>query len=278
MPPNGTSWGQVVALDIDSDGNIYVLHRCGADTCADSEEPPLLKFDPSGRLLQTWGSGRLVWPHGLHIDHDGFIWVTDGRGIESKGHQVFKLNAAGEVLMTLGVAGVAGDDRDTLDGPTDVAVASNGDVFVADGHGNNRVVRYSPDGDFDLAWGRRGTAPGEFDVPHAIAVDSADRVYVADRDNGRIQIFDVEGAFIEVWEQFGTPSGFYMSRDDVLWVAHSLGVAAGSIHDGQIDIALHHEEDFAAGLGNVEDVVADSQGNVYAGLAGPLALHRLERR
>jgi DNA-binding beta-propeller fold protein YncE len=275
--PNGLEWGQVVAIDVDRDGNIYALHRCGADTCVERHEPPLLKLDPSGRILQVWGSDRLVWPHGLHIDRDGFIWVSDGRGIEGKGHQVFKLSPEGEVLLTLGVAGAAGDEPGLLNGPTDIAVATSGDVFVADGHGNNRVVKYSPDGRFILAWGRQGSAPGEFEVPHAIAIDSRGRVLVADRDNNRIQIFDQEGGLLDEWTQFGSPSGFYLAPDDTLWVAHSLGINAGSTRDGHVTIAVPHE-DVGAEAGNIEDVAADPAGNIYAGLAGPLGLHRLGRR
>jgi streptogramin lyase len=272
--PDGIELGQVVAVDFDADGNVLVLQRCGADTCVESQAPPLLKFDPTGRLIQVWGSDRLVWPHGLHVDDDGNVWVSDGRGIVGKGHQVFKLGPSGDVLLTLGTAGVGGDGENTLNGPTDIAIASNGDIFVADGHGNNRIVRYAPTGEFILSWGRRGAASGEFDVPHAIAIDSADRVFVADRDNARIQVFDTDGRYIEEWTRFGSPSGFYMTPDDVLWIAHSLGVYAGSTRDGAIMLSVHHE-DLGAEAGNVEDVAADRGGIVYAGLAGPLALHRL---
>jgi streptogramin lyase len=277
MLPDGVAWGQVVAVDVDREGNIYVLHRCGADTCLDRHEPPLLKFAPSGHLLQVWGSDRLVWPHGLHIDREGFVWLSDARGIDGKGHQVFKLSPEGDILMTLGTAGVAGEGEQTLNGPTDIAVASNGDIFIADGHGNNRIVKYTPAGEFIKAWGRRGSAPGEFDVPHAIAVDSRGRVFVGDRDNNRIQLFDDDGTYLDEWTQFGSPSGLYMAPGDVLWVAHSLGVYAGSARDGEIVISLPHE-DFAAEASNIEDVAADSFGNIYAGLAGPLALHRLTKR
>jgi len=274
--PNGMQWGQVVAIDVDAEGNIFALHRCGADTCVGQRQPPLLKFDPTGRLLQTWGADQLVWPHGLHIDHDGFIWVSDAREADGRGHQVFKLSPAGDILLTLGEAGVAGDGERTLNGPTDIAVARNGDIFVADGHGNNRIVKYSPAGEFLLAWGQLGAAPGEFNVPHAIAVDSRDRVYVGDRDNGRIQVFDQNGRFVESWTQFGTPSGMYIARGDMLWVAHAAGVRAGSTRDGAITVDVGYEA-LLAEKGNVEDVAADAAGNIYAGLAGPLTLTKLSR-
>lgn len=274
--PNGIVWGQVVAIDVDREGHVYVLHRCGADTCLDNHEPPLLKFSPDGRLVQVWGSSRLVWPHGLHVDDNGFIWISDGRGVEGKGHQVFKLSPEGEVLMTLGTAGIAGDDERTLNGPTDIAVAANGDIFVADGHGNNRIVKFSGNGEFIMTWGQLGSGEGEFEVPHAIAIDSTGRIFVGDRDNSRIQLFDQDGQFLEAWTQFGSPSGLFMAPDDTLWVAHALGVNAGNARDGEVTISVHHE-DLAAEAGNVEDVAADAAGNIYAGLAGPLALHRLAK-
>jgi streptogramin lyase len=272
--PDGMRWGQVVAVDVDADGNIFALHRCGSDTCVDQRVPPLLKFDPAGRLLQTWGADELVWPHGLHIDRDGFIWVSDARAAGGRGHQVFKLSAAGEIVLTLGVAGTAGDGEDLLDGPTDIAVASNGDIFVADGHGNNRVVKYSPAGEFLMAWGQQGAAPGEFDVPHAIAIDSRDRIYVGDRDNGRIQIFDQNGRFLEAWTQFGAPSGMYLAPGDILWVAHASGVRAGSTRTGAIAVDVPYDA-LLAEEGNVEDVAADASGAIYAGLAGPWTLVKL---
>jgi sugar lactone lactonase YvrE len=269
-------WGQVVAVDFDRDGNVFALHRCGADSCVGRSEPAILKFDPSGELVQSWGAGMFVWPHGLHIDRDGFIWVSDGRAADGRGHQVFKLSASGEVLMTLGTAGEAGADERHFDGPTDIAVAPDGDIFVADGHGNNRVVRYAPDGTYVTAWGRAGAAPGEFNVPHAIAVDSRGRVLVGDRDNGRIQIFDRDGRFLEEWTQFGAPSGFYLAAGDVLYVAHALGISAGRTADGVISVSLHHAET-AATEGNIEDVGADAAGNIYAGLADPRILQKLTK-
>ncbi|HEX9877100.1 MAG TPA: peptidyl-alpha-hydroxyglycine alpha-amidating lyase family protein [Gammaproteobacteria bacterium] len=274
--PGGLQWGQVVAVDFDRDGNVFALHRCGADSCVGRSEPAILKFDPSGELVQSWGAGMFVWPHGLHIDRDGFIWVSDGRAADGRGHQVFKLSASGEVLMTLGTAGEAGADERHFDGPTDIAVAPDGDIFVADGHGNNRVVRYAPDGTYVTAWGRAGAAPGEFNVPHAIAVDSRGRVLVGDRDNGRIQIFDRDGRFLEEWTQFGAPSGFYLAAGDVLYVAHALGISAGRTADGVISVSLHHAET-AATEGNIEDVGADAAGNIYAGLADPRILQKLTK-
>ena len=205
--PDGMVWGQVIAVDTDQAGNLIALHRCSSDTCVGQSEPPLLKFNPSGELLMSWGEGLLVWPHGLDIDADGNIWVTDGRHEGGKGEVIFKFSPDGEVLMTIGTPGISGDGPYTFDGVCDVVVAANGNIFVADGHVNNRVVKYSAAGRFLMAWGQAGTGPGEFDMPHSIDIDSQGRVFVADRGNNRVQIFDQEGRYLDEWSQFGRPSG-----------------------------------------------------------------------
>src|SRR5215472_7846330 len=173
--PSGMKWPAVTAVEPSPDGSIYVIERCSANSCAGRTEPPILKFDKSGKLLRSFGAGMFVFPHGATVDSQGNLWVTDAQGRNGKGHQVFKFSPNGEVLMTLGKAGVAGDGPDTFNQPTDVAVAPNGTIFVADGHretGNNRIVKFSKDGKFIKTWGKRGTAPGEFHEPHTIALDS----------------------------------------------------------------------------------------------------------
>ena len=187
--PSGRRLGAIVGIRFDRDDtSVWIADRCGANTCVDSALEPILKFDSSGKLVKSFGMGMLVFPHGLFVDRAGNIWVTDtgGRGSDKQGHQVFKFNPDGKVLMTLGKPGVSGDGPDTFNQPSDVVVASNGDIFVADGHGgdtNHRVVRFSKDGTFIKAWGKRGTAPGEFDTPPAMDIDSTDRIFVADRGN-----------------------------------------------------------------------------------------------
>ena len=275
--PSHVAWGPVVALDVDRDGDILALHRCGAETCIGRSEPPILEFDADGRFLRSWGAGMFVWPHGLHIDREGSVWVSDGRGDDAgRGQQVFKFSPAGEVLLTLGVAGEPGEDERHLNGPTDIAVAPNGDVFVADGHGNNRVVKYNSRGEYVTSWGRLGSGPGEFEVPHAIAIDARGRVLVGDRDNGRIQLFDQNGRFLAQWTQFGAPSGFHLVDGEMLYVAHAEGVRFGRTADGQVLASISHTA-FRAEAGNVEDVAADRQGHLYAGLASPWLLQKLER-
>jgi sugar lactone lactonase YvrE len=217
--PEGFKWGQINSIDIDSDGNVYVLQRCGASDCIGSSEPPLLKFDNQGKFLWSWGVGMVVWPHGLDLDADGNIWITDGQANEGMGQQVLKVSPQGGVIMRLGTAGVTGDGHYTFDGVADVVVAKNGDIFVADGHGNNRVVKYSADGTYITEWGKRGTAIGEFNLPHAITMDSMGRILVADRDNFRIQVFDQNGKFLDEWHHFGRPGGIEIDAEDNLYVA-----------------------------------------------------------
>ena len=244
--PEGMEWDQVISVDADAEGNLYVFHRT---------EPPILKFDPSGKLLESWGEGMFVRPHGFHVDQNGFLWATDQRG-----HQVFKFSPDGRLLLTLGKKGVAGDGPDTFNGPTDVAVAANGDIFVTDGHGNARVVKFSKDGQFIKTWGRKGAGPGELDLPHTIAIDTRGRVFVGDRSNHRIQIFDQDGRFLDQWTQFGWPSGMVITNDDTIFVADyqsKKGITVGSAKDGSITAFIDQTEP--------EGVAVDAMGNVYAG-------------
>src|SRR2546421_9550238 len=178
--PEGRTMGSTAAIDIDRDGrSVWVFERCGGPSqglaCAESTLPPVLKFDASGKLVKSFGAGMFVSPHGIHVDRPGNIWLVDGAIKGGKGDQVFKFSPDGKVLMTLGKAGVAGDGPDTFGPPSDVLVAPNGDIFVADGHGGNtnaRIVKFSSDGRFIKTWGRKGSGPGEFDAPHSLAMDT----------------------------------------------------------------------------------------------------------
>jgi DNA-binding beta-propeller fold protein YncE len=198
-----------------------VFERCGSTHCVGSSVAPIVKLDPAGKQLRTFGAGMFVMPHGLYIDNDNNVWVTDADGKDGKGHQVFKFSAEGKLLMTLGKAGVAGNGPDTFNRPSDVVIAPNGAIFVADGHGgdsNARIVKLDKSGKFIKAWGRKGSAHGEFDTPHALAIDSKGRLLVGDRGNSRVQIFDQDGRFLEELRQFGRPSGIFVDRNDVLYV------------------------------------------------------------
>jgi streptogramin lyase len=270
--PAGVAWGGVISVDPAPNGDVWVFHR---------SDPPLLRFDPSGTVVKSFGAGLFVQAHGMALDRDGNVWVTDSQTKDGKGQQVFKFSPEGKLLMTLGKAGVAGEGPDTFSGPADVVVAPNGDVFVADGHIANstvgRVVKFSKDGTFIKAWGKRGKGPGEFDTPHAIAMDSQGRIFVADRGNNRIQIFDQDGRFIDQWKQFGRPSGVFVDRTDTIYVADSQsnaalnpgfarGIRIGRARDGVVTALLPFVEPDPDKNNNAgwEGVAADAKGNLYA--------------
>lgn len=288
--PEGRTWGQMAALDIDSHGNIWAVERCGGTTCHGRPEAPVMAFGPSGDVVKSLGVGVFVFPHGIAIDDDDNVWITDGRGTEGKGHQVIKFSPDGEILMRLGTAGVAGQGPDTFRGPSAVAIAPNGDIFVGDGHSaedNARVVKFSKDGTYLKAWGQRGAGPGEFATPHSLAFDSQGRLFVGDRGNGRIQIFTQEGTFLEEWTQFGRPSGMWIDGNDVIYVAESQlngtpgstrGLRIGSARDGSVTAFIPHPNPDPASPA-AEGVVTDAVGNVYtAGNDEPVAKHVLMER
>lgn len=304
--PEGRSWGATSAVDIDVDGrSIWVAERCGANSCAASNLDPILKFDPSGKLVRSFGAGLFLFPHGIHVDREGNVWVTDAQGPdgkdpkrEGKGHVVYKFSPEGRLLMTLGKPGVAGDGTGPLlNEPCDVVTAPNGDIFVADGHsGQNpkappdtvaRIVKFTKDGQFLKSWGRLGAARGEFKTPHGVAMDSRGRLFVADRGNNRIQIFDQNGTFLEEWQQFSRLSGIYIDRNDMLYGADSesnsrtnpgwkRGIRIGSARDGKVLFFIPDPvpDPDKAGTSGAEGVAADIDGNVYGAEVGPRALKK----
>ena len=276
--PEGRMWGSTAGVDVDSHDHIWVAERCGANSCAGSNLAPILEFDTSGKLLKSFGAGMFVFPHGIYADKDGNVWVTDGQGKDGKGHQVFKFSPDGKVLLTLGKAGVPGNGPDTFNMPSDVVVAPNGDIFVADGHGgesNSRIVKFSKDGKFVKAWGKKGTGPGEFDIPHALAFDSKGRLFVGDRNNNRIEIFDQDGNFIDQWRQFSRPSGIFIDKHDVIYVADSesnsvrpnpgfkRGMRVGSAKDGTVTAFIPDPVEVATTTSAAEGVAVDSKGAIY---------------
>jgi sugar lactone lactonase YvrE len=198
--PDRRKFGAVVGVDIDRDGkSVWAFDRCESATdCSKSNLDPIMKLDASGKLVKSFGGGMINYSHGLHVDKDNNIWVSDGRDMNNgKGHTVMKFNQDGKLLMTLGKPGEAGAGPDHFSEPSDILVAPNGDIFVADGHGgpkgNNRIVKFDKDGKFIKEWGKKGFGPGEFNVPHNLAMDSAGRLFVGDRSNNRIQVFDQDG-------------------------------------------------------------------------------------
>jgi DNA-binding beta-propeller fold protein YncE len=275
--PEGRRWGMAIGVAVDRDGkSVWVFDRCGGKTCDGSNIAPLQKFDATGRLVGSFGSGLFSWPHGLFAAPDGTLWVTDG-----KNQTVMHFAPDGHLLMTLGKPGVADNGPDTFNSPSAVTVAPNGDIFVADGHGdypvaktNDRMVKFSEDGKFIKAWGHHGAAPGDFDVPHGLAMDSAGRIFVADRANNRIQIFDQDGKLLGIWKQFGRPSGVYI-RDNIIYVGDSQsddktnppfrqGIRIGSVKDGKVTAYVPPID---PKISMPEGVAADKDGNVFGGFA-----------
>jgi sugar lactone lactonase YvrE len=320
--PAGRSWGSTSAVDIDKDGkSVWVAERCGANSCFDpatgkmSTLDPILKFDETGKLVKSFGAGMIVFAHGIWIDRDGNVWITDGngnqvtpgrgrgRGADASapppppppppdrpiGHQVFKFSPDGKVLLTLGKAGVTGDGPDTFNQPSDVITSPSGDIFVADGHGGNsnaRIVKFDKNGKFIKTWGRKGSAPGEFDIPHSLAFDSRGRLFVADRNNVRIQIFDQDGNFIDQWYQFSRVSGLFIDKNDMLYAADSessptshpggwkRGMRIGSARDGKVQYFIPDPQVEPSGTSAAEGVAVDAKGNVYGAEVGPKAVKK----
>ena len=250
FPPGVTKWGAATGVDVDAHGNVYVLHR--------NEAMPVMVFDRQGKFLRTWGQGMFKTTHFLRVDRSGSVWVTDRGDM-----QAFKFNSTGKLLMTLGKKGVNGDNNshDTFNGMADLAVAKDGDIFIADGEGpNTRVARFSKTGNFLKWWGGKGTDPGQFNVPHSIAIDSKGRVYVADRSNNRIQIFDQSGKFLDQWTNFGTPWGLFVKGDRIYVVDGTANdcLLIANTRDGKV---LEKIE----GLHNPTAVTVDSRGAIYVG-------------
>jgi len=230
----------------------------------------------------------LLFPHGLTVERDGNVWVTDGLGKDGKGHQVFKFSPEGKVLLTLGKAGVAGSGPDEFNAPSAVVVAPNGDFFVADGHGGNtnaRIVKFSSDGKFIKAWGKKGSGPGEIDIPHAIAMDSHGRLFLGDRQNNRIQIFDQDGNYLDQWPQFSRPSGVFIDKNDIIYVADSesesvsknhdgwkRGIRVGRVSDGAVTAFIPDPVEKTTGTSAAEGVAADANGNIFGAEVGPKRL------
>ncbi len=305
--PEGRTWGSTSAVDIDIDGtSIWVAERCGENGCAGSDLPVVLKFDADGNLVTSFGGGMFLFPHGIHVDSEGNVWVTDAQGPngedpsrDGKGHAVYKFSPEGEVLLTLGEPGVAGDGSDhLLNTPNDVITAPDGSIFVGDGHGGQgqnatpdtvaRVVKFDSEGNYLMHWGGLGSEPGQFRTPHGLAFDSAGRLFVADRGNVRIQIFDQEGNFLEEWTQFSRLSGIYITADDMLYGADSessetsnpgwaRGIRIGSAQTGEVMYFIPDPDPEPRGTTAAEGVAVDAAGNVYGAEVGPRALKRYVR-
>jgi sugar lactone lactonase YvrE len=352
--PAGREWGATSAVDIDRDGrSIWVAERCGGNSsCLSNPVDPILKFDASGNLVTSFGRSLIVSPHGIHVDREGNIWVTDyqddatggraalsgaapaargrgaapagrgdvagrggaagggraggggqaaGRGAPlpiprpgaTKGHQVHKFSPDGKLLLSIGKPGGA-DAPDCCWQPNDVITNEKGEIFVAMVHGaGGRIMKFAPDGKKLLrTWGEPGNGPGQFSTPHSLAFDSKGRLFVADRGNVRIQIFDQEGKFLEEWKQFSRISGLYITRDDMLYAADSessatsnpgwlRGIRIGSARDGKVMYFIPDPQGPEAAKGGTsaaEGVAVDAQGNVYGAEVGPTDVKKYAKK
>ena len=341
--PEGREWGSTSAVDIHRDGrSIWVAERCGKgpdgralNRCLDratnqqwSSHDSVLLFDQTGKLVRSFGKGMIIFPHGIHVDRDGNVWVTDGhdnfpaqpgrgRGANPEtpppapppppekpvGHQIFKFSPEGKLLLTLGKAGGNRPnqpaDPSSFYQPNDVITNERGEIFVVEGHGDNvavqRLSKFDRTGKFIKETGKRGSGPGEFIQPHALAFDSKGRLFVADRSNNRIQIFDQDLNLLETgWEQYSRISGLWIDRNDMLYAADSesgsinppriawkRGIRIGSIKDGgkgAIQFFIPDPSTTNQGTLAAEGVAVDAAGNIYGAEVGPAALKKYVRK
>ncbi len=298
--PGDREWGAVSAIYPAPDGrSIWIAERCGQNSCVDrTDVDPVMQFDLEGNLLQSFGAGMFAWPHGMFVDDEGNVWVADALGFgdqpEGWGHIVVKFSPEGDVLMTLGERGEAGGAPHLLNKPSDILVAPDGSIFIADGHdagGSNRIVKFDADGNYLTEWGSTGGDHGEFMDPHALAMDSRGRLFVADRANNRIQLFTQEGEHLATWTQFSRISGLFMDDNDLLYAVDSesnsgrnpgwkRGVYIGSVTDGWVTEFIPDPEGDpdTSGTSGGEGVAVDAEGNVYTAEVGPQTVKKHVRR
>lgn len=203
-PHDAMNVGEASGVALNSKGHIFLFQRA---------KPMLAEYDESGTFLRSIGDGLFTHPHGLRVDSDDNLWTTDDGS-----HLVLKLSPAGHVLLVLGRKDLAAESDWLFNQPTDVAFGRNGEIYVSDGYGNSRVVKFDREGNFIKAWGKYGTGPGEFNLPHSIVVDSQGNIYVGDRENKRIEIFDADGNFLKEWTEIGYPYGLFITPDQHVWM------------------------------------------------------------
>jgi len=311
--PEGREWGSTAGIDIDpTDGHVWAYERCGSGSaggpgvnCDNNPVDPIFKFDRNtGEILENFGAGVFVTPHGIHVDQEGNVWVTDfaGNATGTKGHQVHKFSPRGELLLSLGVAGQPGGVPGQLNQPNDVIVGPDGSIYVADGHSGQgmtsaqaiaegraaamtaRIVKFSPEGKYLIEWGQIGTLHGEFRTPHALEFDSQGRLWIADRGNHRLEIYDQEGNYLDSRYAYGRISGLYITDDDMVYTIDSEsamtnhpnwrdGIRIGHVdRDWIVGFIPPWESDSRPYQGVAgEGVAVDADGNVYAA-EGPASL------
>ena len=205
--PAGWKFGRVSSVAVDQQGEVYAFHR-------GPKADPIVVFDPKGKYLRSWGKGMFGNPHGMRVDAQGKVWITDNGD-----HQVMRFTRDGKRELVLGIKGKAATDEKTFNRPTDIAFTRDGKyVYVSDGYGNARVMKFTYDGQFVTTWGKHGTGPSEFNTVHSVGVDSKGRVFVSDRENNRIQIFDENGKFLKMWTHLGATQNLFITQNDEMWV------------------------------------------------------------
>ena len=322
----GRPSGSTSSVEIDKDGKtVWFAERCGTNSCVSTPAiDTVYHFDTNGNIIKSFGKGLIMFPHGIHVDKDGNVWVTDGndnappagRGgppptapnpAATKGHQIFKFSPNGDILLTIGKPGGATGPTECCWQPNDVITNAAGEIFVAEGHGqnaNDRIVKFSKDGKFMQAWGKRGTGELEFNQPHALAFDSQGRLFVGDRGNNRIVVFDKNMKQVADWPQFSRPSGIFIDKRDVLYSADSesgginpahgqwtRGIRIGSAKDGKVTALIPdplplcaqgqeqgNPPTCARGTWVAEGVAADDAGNIYGAEVGPRKMQKYVKK
>ncbi len=253
--PKGWNFGECSGVDVDKDDNVWIFNR-GAH--------PVIQFDKNGKMLQAWAEMPVKSSHGLRVDADGNIWTVD-----VEGHRIVKFSPGGRVLMMIGgvggTAGKEGDTKDAFNRPTDVTFAPNGDFFVSDGYINSRVIKFNKDGDYLTQWGRKGTGDSEFNLVHDVALDSHGRLYVADRNNQRVQLFDQSGKFLGKWTDIGSPWGlYYVGRENAIYMCDGVNDRIIKLNlEGQVLGVLGSHGKAAGKLDFPHNLAVDSTGAIY---------------
>lgn len=248
--PETIRFGQVTAVASDAADRVYVFHR---------GKNPIVVFDKEGKFLRSWGDGLVKNAHGLRIDRDGNVWITD-----IAYHLVMKFTPKGKLLLTLGTKGEAGMAEDRFNKPTDVAFGSGGEIYVSDGYGNSRVVKFSSDGKYLKEWGEKGKGEGEFNLPHAICVDAKGRVYVGDRENNRIQVFDSDGKYLSMWTKTGAPFGLFLTDKGRMLLADGRAHVAKVLDSMGMSLGQWGEKGTEPNQFDLPHAICmDSQGSVY---------------
>jgi peptidylamidoglycolate lyase len=262
--PAGTDWGVMTAVGVDASDNVYAFQRA---------EPvsKVMVFDAQGKYLKSWGENAFTYPHGLRVLLDGSVWLTDRQSQE-----IFRYDSNGKLLLTIGKKGVAGnnDSTDTFNGVSDVAMGANGDLFASDGEGaNTRVVKMTKDGSYIKSWGTKGSGRGQLSTPHCIAMDSKGRVWVCDRGNKRLQIFDQQGQFVDQVTDVGTPVSIAFAKDDMVYVASGAPEHSVTILGSDRRVLERIE-----GFDTPHGIAVDSTGAIYVAESAGKAVLKYARR